>query len=95
MASVTLSFYPEQKAEFAKEGHIVGSEITYMYMIYVIQVTNVNQEWMIKHLYSDFHDLHEKLVAERKFDKTLLQHKKIIGKNSIHLVEKREKGLEV
>lgn len=35
------------------------------------------------------------LVAERKIDKTLLPPKKIIGKNSRSLVEKREKDLEV
>lgn len=35
------------------------------------------------------------LVAERKIDKSLLPPKKIIGKNSRSLVEKREKDLEV
>lgn len=35
------------------------------------------------------------LVAERKIDRTLLPPKKIIGKNSRSLVEKREKDLEV
>lgn len=35
------------------------------------------------------------LVAEKKIDKNLLPPKKIIGKNSRSLVEKREKDLEV
>ena len=35
------------------------------------------------------------LVAERKIDKNLLPPKKIIGKNSRSLVEKREKDLEI
>uniref|UniRef100_A0A8C3BHH9 Nischarin n=1 Tax=Cairina moschata TaxID=8855 RepID=A0A8C3BHH9_CAIMO len=48
-----------------------------------------------KHRYSDFHDLHEKLVSEKKIDKNLLPPKKIIGKNSKSLVEKRQKELEV
>lgn len=34
-------------------------------------------------------------MAERKIDKNLLPPKKIIGKNSRSLVEKREKDLEV
>ncbi|KAK2091256.1 hypothetical protein P7K49_030540 [Saguinus oedipus] len=63
--------------------------------VYIIQVTDGNHEWTVKHRYSDFHDLHEKLVAERKIDKNLLPPKKIIGKNSRSLVEKREKDLEV
>ncbi|ELV10376.1 Nischarin [Tupaia chinensis] len=63
--------------------------------VYVIQVTDGNHEWTVKHRYSDFHDLHEKLVAEKKINKNLLPPKKIIGKNSRSLVEKREKDLEV
>nr|XP_020028663.1 nischarin-like isoform X3 [Castor canadensis] len=64
-------------------------------LVYIIQVTDGSHEWTVKHRYSDFHDLHEKLVAERKIDKNLLPPKKIIGKNSRSLVEKREKDLEV
>uniref|UniRef100_A0A8C6VIV5 Nischarin n=1 Tax=Naja naja TaxID=35670 RepID=A0A8C6VIV5_NAJNA len=45
--------------------------------------------------YSDFHDLHEKLVLEKKIDKNILPPKKIIGKNSKSLVEKRQKELEI
>uniref|UniRef100_A0A8B9P0M9 Nischarin n=1 Tax=Apteryx owenii TaxID=8824 RepID=A0A8B9P0M9_APTOW len=54
-----------------------------------------NHQWTVKHRYSDFHDLHEKLVSEKKIDKNLLPPKKIIGKNSKSLVEKRQKELEV
>ncbi|XP_028643304.1 nischarin isoform X3 [Grammomys surdaster] len=95
MAAATLSFGPEREAEPAKEARVVGSELVDTYTVYVIQVTDGNHEWTIKHRYSDFHDLHEKLVAERKIDKNLLPPKKIIGKNSRSLVEKREKDLEV
>uniref|UniRef100_A0A2K6TQZ1 Nischarin n=1 Tax=Saimiri boliviensis boliviensis TaxID=39432 RepID=A0A2K6TQZ1_SAIBB len=72
---------------------VAGSLVTRT--VYIIQVTDGNHEWTVKHRYSDFHDLHEKLVAERKIDKNLLPPKKIIGKNSRSLVEKREKDLEV
>uniref|UniRef100_A0A2K5XTL7 Nischarin n=1 Tax=Mandrillus leucophaeus TaxID=9568 RepID=A0A2K5XTL7_MANLE len=89
------TFGPEREAEPAKEARVLGSELVDTYTVYIIQVTDGNHEWTVKHRYSDFHDLHEKLVAERKIDKNLLPPKKIIGKNSRSLVEKREKDLEV
>uniref|UniRef100_A0AAQ5X4D3 PX domain-containing protein n=1 Tax=Amphiprion ocellaris TaxID=80972 RepID=A0AAQ5X4D3_AMPOC len=51
--------------------------------------------WTVKHRYSDFHDLHEKLAAEKKVDRRLLPPKKILGKNSKSLVERRQKELEL
>ncbi|XP_019579879.2 nischarin isoform X3 [Rhinolophus sinicus] len=95
MATVARSFGPEREAEPAKEARVVGSELVDTYTVYIIQVTDGNHEWTVKHRYSDFHDLHEKLVAQKKIDKNLLPPKKIIGKNSRSLVEKREKDLEV
>ncbi|KAM6979758.1 nischarin [Aplochiton taeniatus] len=74
---------------------IVGSELVENYTVYIIQVTVGERRWTIKHRYSDFHDLHEKLAAEKKVDKHLLPPKKMIGKNSRSLVEKRQKELEV
>ncbi|XP_076985167.1 nischarin isoform X3 [Tamandua tetradactyla] len=95
-AATTVSrFGSEREAEPAKEARVVGSELVDTYTVYIIQVTDGSHEWTVKHRYSDFHDLHEKLVAERKIDKNLLPPKKIIGKNSRSLVEKREKDLEV
>ncbi|KAM5280558.1 nischarin isoform 2-T2 [Ctenodactylus gundi] len=95
MAAAVRSFGPEPEAEPAKEARVVGSELVDTYTVYIIQVTDGNHEWTVKHRYSDFHDLHEKLVAEKKIGKNLLPPKKIIGKNSRSLVEKREKDLEV
>ncbi|XP_054451439.1 nischarin isoform X2 [Pteronotus mesoamericanus] len=95
MATAARSFGPEPEDEPAKEARVVGSELVDTYTVYIIQVTVGNHEWTVKHRYSDFHDLHEKLVAEKKIDKNLLPPKKIIGKNSRSLVEKREKDLEV
>ncbi|XP_007950245.1 nischarin [Orycteropus afer afer] len=95
MAAAARSFGLEREAEPAKEARVVGSELVDTYTVYIIQVTDGNHEWTVKHRYSNFHDLHEKLVAERKIDKNLLPPKKIIGKNSRSLVEKREKDLEV
>uniref|UniRef100_A0A8C9SSW1 Nischarin n=1 Tax=Scleropages formosus TaxID=113540 RepID=A0A8C9SSW1_SCLFO len=66
-----------------------------MLLVYIIEVTVGSHQWSIKHRYSDFHELHEKLTAEKKIDKNLLPPKKMIGKNSRSLVEKRQKELEV
>uniref|UniRef100_A0A8C1RIN2 Nischarin n=1 Tax=Cyprinus carpio TaxID=7962 RepID=A0A8C1RIN2_CYPCA len=84
---------PEQSAE--KRVRIVGSELVENYTVYVIEVNVGYHSWTVKHRYSDFHDLHEKLTVEKKIDKHLLPPKKIIGKNSKSLVEKRQKELEV
>ncbi|KAM9525011.1 nischarin isoform 1-T1 [Salvelinus alpinus] len=78
-----------------KKVSIVGSELVENYTVYVIEVTVRDHRWTIKHRYSDFHDLHEKLTAEKKIEKHLLPPKKMIGKNSKSLVEKRQKELEV
>uniref|UniRef100_A0A8C7GMG8 Nischarin n=1 Tax=Oncorhynchus kisutch TaxID=8019 RepID=A0A8C7GMG8_ONCKI len=78
-----------------KKVSIVGSELVENYTVYVIEVKVRDHRWTIKHRYSDFHDLHEKLTAEKKIEKHLLPPKKMIGKNSKSLVEKRQKELEV
>ncbi|XP_039723448.1 nischarin isoform X8 [Pteropus medius] len=95
MAAAACSFVAEREAEPAKVARVVGSELVDTYTVYIIQITDGNHEWTVKHRYSDFYDLHEKLVAEKKIDKNLLPPKKIIGKNSRSLVEKREKDLEI
>ncbi|XP_063147970.1 nischarin isoform X2 [Candoia aspera] len=85
----------EEGEEPPKGVRILGSELVETYTVYIIQVTVGTHEWIVKHRYSDFHDLHEKLVLEKKIDKNILPPKKIIGKNSKSLVEKRQKELEV
>ncbi|XP_048110185.1 nischarin isoform X3 [Alosa alosa] len=85
--------YQEETLE--KKVCIVGSELVDNYTVYIIEVNVGDHKWIIKHRYSDFHDLHEKLTSEKKIDKHLLPPKKIIGKNSKSLVEKRQKELEV
>ncbi|KAM9324472.1 nischarin [Gastrophryne carolinensis] len=74
---------------------IVGSELVENYTVYIIEVQTGIYSWKVKHRYSDFYDLHEKLTAESKIEWNLLPPKKIIGKNSKSLVEKRQKDLEV
>uniref|UniRef100_A0A8C6SWT1 Nischarin n=1 Tax=Neogobius melanostomus TaxID=47308 RepID=A0A8C6SWT1_9GOBI len=62
--------------------------------VYIIEVSDSLHRWTVKHRYSDFHELHEKLTAENKVDRRLLPPKKILGKNSKSLVERRQKDLE-
>ncbi|XP_062977214.1 nischarin isoform X2 [Elgaria multicarinata webbii] len=85
----------EEGEEPPKGVRVLGSELVETYTVYIIQVSVGSHQWIVKHRYSDFHDLHEKLVSEKKIDKNLLPPKKIIGKNSKSLVEKRQKELEV
>ncbi|XP_061473960.1 nischarin isoform X1 [Rhineura floridana] len=85
----------DEGEEPPKGVRILGSELVETYTVYIIQVSVGNHQWIVKHRYSDFHELHEKLVSEKKIDKNLLPPKKIIGKNSKSLVEKRQKELEV
>ncbi|XP_056462174.1 nischarin isoform X3 [Gadus chalcogrammus] len=74
---------------------ILGSELVENYTVYVIQVTDGAHRWTVKHRYSDFHELHEKLSADWQVDKQLLPPKKMLGKNSPGLVERRRRELEV
>ncbi|XP_043934821.1 nischarin [Protopterus annectens] len=83
------------EASEPKVVRITGSELVDNYTVYIINVYVGIHQWMVKHRYSDFHDLHEKLTTEKKINKNLLPPKKIIGKNSKSLVEKRQKELEV
>ncbi|XP_030061338.1 nischarin isoform X3 [Microcaecilia unicolor] len=86
--------FPAEDSE-GRDARIVGSELVENYTVYIIQVKADFHQWTVKHRYSDFHDLHEKLTGEKMVDKNLLPPKKIIGKNSRSLVEKRQKELEV
>uniref|UniRef100_A0A3P8VZV1 Nischarin n=1 Tax=Cynoglossus semilaevis TaxID=244447 RepID=A0A3P8VZV1_CYNSE len=74
---------------------VVGSELVENYTVYIIDVMVGEHRWTVKHRYSDFHDLHEKLTSEKKVERNLLPPKKMLGKNSKSLVEKRQKELEL
>ncbi|KAM6927858.1 LOW QUALITY PROTEIN: nischarin [Xenentodon cancila] len=85
--------FPEDVSE--RKVCVVGSELVENYTVYIINVTDGRHRWTIKHRYSDFYDLHEKLTTEKKVDRRLLPPKKILGKNSKSLVERRQKELEL
>ncbi|KAK9529582.1 hypothetical protein VZT92_013664 [Zoarces viviparus] len=85
--------FPEEVSE--RNVCVVGSELVENYTVYIIEVSDREHRWTVKHRYSDFHDLHEKLTAEKKVDRGLLPPKKMLGKNSKSLVERRQKELEL
>ncbi|KAJ4940488.1 hypothetical protein JOQ06_026788 [Pogonophryne albipinna] len=85
--------FPEDVLE--RKVCVVGSEPVENYTVYIIEVSDGEHRWTVKHRYSDFHDLHEKLTAEKKVDRRLLPPKKMLGKNSKSLVERRQKELEL
>ncbi|KAM7421986.1 hypothetical protein PAMA_010187 [Pampus argenteus] len=85
--------FPEEVSE--RKVCVVGSELVENYTVYIIEVTDGDHRWTVKHRYSDFHDLHEKLTTEKKVDRRLLPPKKMLGKNSKSLVERRQKELEL
>ncbi|XP_044076457.1 nischarin isoform X2 [Siniperca chuatsi] len=85
--------FPEEVSE--RKVCVVGSELVENYTVYIIEVTDGEHRWTVMHRYSDFHDLHEKLTAEKKVDRRLLPPKKMLGKNSKSLVERRQKELEL
>ncbi|XP_008407084.1 nischarin isoform X2 [Poecilia reticulata] len=86
---------PFPEAVPARKVTVVGSELVESYTVYIIDVTDGLHRWTVKHRYSDFYELHEKLTAEKKVDRRLLPPKKILGKNSKSLVERRQKELEL
>ncbi|GAB1600647.1 nischarin isoform X4 [Argonauta hians] len=74
---------------------IIGSECVENHTVYVIEVTIGPYTWCVRHRYSDFHDLHDKLVSTFKIDKGLLPPKKLFGNQSETFIKKRQNDLEV
>lgn len=62
---------------------------------YVIEVRIVEYFWIVKHRYSEFYELHEKLVKDYGIEKRLLPPKKLVGNQSDSFLRKRKQDLEV
>lgn len=60
---------------------------------YKITVTVGNVTWSVLHRYSDFADLHEKLVSDHGVAKELLPPKKVIRNKTPKFVEQRKEAL--
>ncbi|XP_078595574.1 nischarin-like [Branchiostoma floridae x Branchiostoma japonicum] len=78
----------------AKTARIASAEQVENYTVYVIEVTAGMNTWTVRHRYSEFSELHEKLLSEKKVDKNALPPKKLLGNMSKSFVEKRQKELE-
>ncbi|XP_071171413.1 nischarin-like isoform X2 [Mytilus edulis] len=74
---------------------IISSEIVDKHTEYLIEVTVGTYTWTVKHRYSDFYELHEKLVSQCKIDKTLLPPKKLFGNQNETFIKKRQTELEI
>lgn len=44
------------------------------FQVYIIQVSVGNHQWTVKHRYSDFHDLHEKVRLLKLWPWSLTKH---------------------
>nr|XP_006821310.1 PREDICTED: nischarin-like [Saccoglossus kowalevskii] len=73
---------------------ITGTDHIENYTIYNIEVSVCDCQWSTRHRYSEFADLHEKLVIQHKVEKGLLPPKKLLGNLSRSFIEKRQKDLE-
>ncbi|XP_064632773.1 nischarin-like isoform X2 [Lineus longissimus] len=74
---------------------IIGTENYENYTLYVIEVSIGCFNWRVKHRYSEFFDMHEKLVSDYKIDKSIFPPKKIFGKMSEAFIKKRQTDLEI
>ncbi|XP_077982564.1 nischarin-like [Glandiceps talaboti] len=73
---------------------ITAAEQIENFTIYNISITVNDCGWQVRHRYSEFSELHERLVTEYKLEKGLLPPKKLLGNLSKSFIEKRQKDLE-
>ncbi|XP_076448177.1 uncharacterized protein LOC143284919 isoform X2 [Babylonia areolata] len=79
----------------ARTVQITGSETNENFTTYTIEMTVDSCTWTVRHRYSEFHELHEKLVASHKVDKGLLPPKKLFGNQTESFVKKRQHDLQL
>ncbi|KAL8594707.1 hypothetical protein ACOMHN_051653 [Nucella lapillus] len=79
----------------ARTVQITGSETNENFTSYTIEVTVGSYSWTVKHRYSEFHELHEKLVSSHKVDKGLLPPKKLFGNQTESFVKRRQQDLQL
>ncbi|XP_071960487.1 uncharacterized protein [Antedon mediterranea] len=94
MAQIGNSNTPNMGSD-ARSIDITATEQVETFTVYVIQVTMGECFWTVKHRYSEFHELHEKLVSDKKVEKSALPPKKLIGNTSKSFIQKRKQELAV
>ena len=88
-----MAFYfePGSKLVVSIPRTIKGDSFT----LYEIHCAVENVWWSVKHRYSEFADLHEKLMQTHALPKDILPPKKIFGNQSPSFVNKRREELEM
>ncbi|XP_012255769.2 nischarin [Athalia rosae] len=74
---------------------IPSSETVENVTYYEIEVTISSIQWIVKHRYNEFAELHDILVSEHCVEKDILPPKKLIGNKSETFIEKRRAALEI
>ncbi|XP_071816316.1 uncharacterized protein [Apostichopus japonicus] len=91
MADLPDDFVKEQ---LKREVKIIGTSQIENYTVYTIQVSVSDCHWTVKHRYSEFCALHDKLVGANRVEKSALPPKKLFGNTSKAFIEKRRSDLE-
>ncbi|PIK44349.1 putative nischarin [Apostichopus japonicus] len=91
MAELPDDFVKEQ---LKREVKIIGTSQIENYTVYTIQVSVSDCHWTVKHRYSEFCALHDKLVGANRVEKSALPPKKLFGNTSKAFIEKRRSDLE-
>lgn len=75
---------------------IIGAEYVEDHTVYIVEVSVGLYKWFVRHRYSDFHTLHEKLVQHfPTLGWSLLPKKKLFGTQTEQFVKKRQVELEI
>ncbi|XP_041459389.1 nischarin-like [Lytechinus variegatus] len=84
----------DSSLSFTRDVRIISTAEVEKHTVYTIQVSVDDCQWTVQHRYSEFHDLHEKLVALGRVERSLLPPKRILGNMSKSFIEKRQRDLE-
>ncbi|XP_038047794.1 nischarin-like [Patiria miniata] len=85
---------PTDQVSLKREVRVVAAKSVDNYTAYVIELAVDDCTWTIQRRYSEFHDLHDKLVALKRVDRALLPPKKFLWNQSKSFVEKRRHDLQ-
>ncbi|KAG1657521.1 Nischarin [Nymphon striatum] len=63
-------------------------------IVYIIRIEVGSFFWTVRHRYSEFYELNEKLIQQHNLEKSILPPKKLFGNHSDRFVRKRQSELE-
>ncbi|XP_030827981.1 nischarin [Strongylocentrotus purpuratus] len=79
---------------FTRDIRIISTAEVEKHTVYTIQVCVDDCQWTVQHRYSEFNDLHEKLVSLGRVERSLLPPKRLLGNMSKSFIERRQRDLE-